>query len=262
MIDEGRILLRVEGLGKTFGHVEALRDVSFELRAGEILGLLGDNGAGKSTLIKILSGLYSLDQGRMEVRGEEVRFGRPGDALRAGIATVYQDLALVDTRDVAANLFLGREFTRGPFLDRKRGLREATRILTELGIKLPSARVSVGMLSGGQRQAVAVARTVVQGADIVIMDEPTAALGVSESAKVMALARQLRAAGKGVLIISHNLEQIWGVADRFMVLRLGRLAGLREREHTSVPEIVQLIVYGAETPLHAGGAGGLVVEGV
>lgn len=239
-------LLRVDGLGKVFGHVVACRDVSFTLARGEVMAVLGDNGAGKSTLIKMLSGVYSADSGSIRVHGREVRFGMPRDAVAAGIATVYQDLALVDPRDVAENLFLGHELTVGPFMNRRRARREAERILRELDVKVPSVRVPVGLLSGGQRQAIAVARTLVHGADIVIMDEPTAALGVSESAKVMKLVRDLAATGKGVLVISHNLEEIWDVADRFLVLRLGGVAGIRPRAETSVAELVQLIVYGAE----------------
>jgi ABC-type sugar transport system ATPase subunit len=241
-------MLESRGLSKRFGHVDALIDVSFELRAGEILAVLGDNGAGKSTLIKILSGLYSPDHGELLVDGEPRKFGMPADAAAAGIATVYQDLALVDTRDVAANLYLGREFRRGPFVDRRRGIREARRVVDEMEIKLPSVKVPVGVLSGGQRQAIAVARTIVRGANIVIMDEPTAALGVTESARVIGLARQLREQGKAVMIVNHNLEQMWGVADRFMVMRLGRMAGVRERDATSLEEIVQLIVYGSDAP--------------
>jgi ABC-type sugar transport system ATPase subunit len=240
------VVLEAKNLSRSFGHVDALVDVSFDLHAGEILAVLGDNGAGKSTLIKILSGLYNADRGEIIVEGTARKFGKPADAVSAGIATVYQDLALVDTRDVAANLYLGREFRRGPFVDRRRGLREARKVVDELGIKLPSVKVPVGMLSGGQRQAVAVARTIVHGATIVIMDEPTAALGVTESARVIRLACELRDQGKAVMIISHNLEQIWTVADRFLVMRLGRLAGIRERASTQIEEIVQLIVYGSE----------------
>jgi ABC-type sugar transport system ATPase subunit len=241
-------VLRVDGLGKSFGHVVACHDVSFTLRRGEILVVLGDNGAGKSTLIKMLSGMYSCDAGTIELDGDEVRFHRPRDATEAGVATVYQDLALVDPRDVSENLFLGHEYTWGPFMNRRRARREAARILGELDVKLPSVRVPVGLLSGGQRQAVAVARTLVHGAKVIIMDEPTAALGVSESAKVLKLAKDLRDSGKGVIVISHNLEEIWDIADRFLVMRLGRVAGIRERSNTSVPEVVQLIVYGSEAP--------------
>ncbi|SEG81934.1 monosaccharide ABC transporter ATP-binding protein, CUT2 family [Actinacidiphila yanglinensis] len=237
-------LLSAQGVGKLFGHVRALRDVSFDLHAGEVLAVLGDNGAGKSTLIKALSGVYDLTEGRLRVRGEDVSFGKPADATARGIATVYQDLALVDTRDVAANLFLGREFRRGPFVDRRRMYREAERILDGFTIKLPSVRVPIYLLSGGQRQAVAIARVLVGGADIVIMDEPTAALGVQESERVLRLVRDLRDAGKAVILISHNLQQVWQTADRIMVMHLGRVAGIRRRADSTVEEIVKLIVYG------------------
>lgn len=237
-------LLRADRVGKLFGHVRALRGVSFDVHAGEVLAVLGDNGAGKSTLIKILSGVYDLTEGSLSVRGEDVTFGKPADATARGIATVYQDLALVDTRDVAANLFLGREFRRGPFVDRRRIYREAERILAELTIDLPSVRVPVYQLSGGQRQAVAIARVLVGGADIVIMDEPTAALGVQESERVLRLVRDLRDSGKAVILISHNLQQVWQTADRIMVMHLGRIAGVRRRTESTVEEIVKLIVYG------------------
>ncbi len=237
-------LLSAAGVGKLFGHVRALQDVSFELHAGEVLAVLGDNGAGKSTLIKILSGVYDLTEGQLRVRGEDVAFGKPADAAAKGIATVYQDLALVDTRDVAANLFLGREFRRGPFVDRRRMYREAERVLAGLTISLPSVRVPVYLLSGGQRQAVAIARVLLGGADVVIMDEPTAALGVQESERVLRLVRDLRDAGKAVILISHNLQQVWQTADRVLVMHLGRVAGIRRREESTVEEIVKLIVYG------------------
>jgi len=246
--DNHPIVLKAEGLSRAFGHVQALEDASIQLRAGEILALLGDNGAGKSTLTKILSGLYAPDSGEIWIRGEKVHFSSPRDSVAAGIATIYQDLALVDTRDVAANLFLGREFRRGMFVDAKRCQRETKRILDDLKIDLPATGVPVGLLSGGQRQAVAVARTLVLGSDIILMDEPTAALGVTESAKVLKLAKDLRDQGRAIMIISHNLQQIWDTADRFMVMHLGRVAGVRDRATTSVEEIVQMIVYGAPAP--------------
>ena len=250
-------VLQARGLGKVFGHVRALHDVSFDLRPAEVLAIVGDNGAGKSTLIKILSGDFDPTEGEMLVRGEKVSFGKPAAAVAAGISTVYQDLALVDTRDVAANLFLGREFHRGPFVDRRRIYREAERVLDTLTLKLPSVRVPVYQLSGGQRQAVAIGRVLVGGADIVIMDEPTAALGVQESERVLSLVRDLRAAGKAVILISHNLQQVWQTADRIMVMHLGRVAGVVRRDETTVDEVVKLIVYGPpeQTPAREHGTG-------
>jgi ABC-type sugar transport system ATPase subunit len=246
--NDSRPLLEARGISKAFGHVQALKDVDFELRAGEVLALLGDNGAGKSTLIKIISGLYAADEGELLLDGEPLSLAGPKDAVKAGIATVYQDLALVDSRDVAANLFLGSEFTRGPFVDRKRCRVEAEKLLKRIGVDLPSVRVPVSLLSGGQRQAVAVARALVHGAKLVIMDEPTAALGVAQTEQVMKLVRDLRADGKAVILISHNLRDVWDVTDRLMVLHLGRLAGTRLRNETSLEEIVRLIVYGADEP--------------
>ncbi len=245
---EGDIVLEARGIGKMFGHVRALQDVSFDVRAGEVLTILGDNGAGKSTLIKILAGAYDPTEGELIVRGESQVFSGPADASAAGIATVYQDLALVETRDVAANLFLGREPMRGPFVDRRRIYREAEQILSGLTLRLPSVRVPIYLLSGGQRQAVAIGRVLVGGADIIIMDEPTAALGVQESERVLALVRDLRDQGKAVVIISHNLQQVWQSADRFMVMHLGRVAGVRRRNETTIDDIVKLIVYGGEQP--------------
>jgi ABC-type sugar transport system ATPase subunit len=237
-------VLSADGVGKLFGHVRALRDVSFDLFPGEVLAVLGDNGAGKSTLIKLLSGVYDLTEGQLRVRGKEVTFHKPADATAIGIATVYQDLALVDTRDVAANLFLGRELRRGPFVDKRRMYREAEKILDGFTIKLPSVRVPIYLLSGGQRQSVAIARVLVGGADVVIMDEPTAALGVQESERVLRLVRDLRDAGKAIILISHNLQQVWQTADRIMVMHLGQVAGIRRRADSTVDEIVKLIVYG------------------
>jgi ABC-type sugar transport system ATPase subunit len=243
--DPAEPLLRVRNLAKTFGHVRALRGVDFSLHAGELLAIVGDNGAGKSTLIKTLSGVYDHDAGgSISMRGTPVRFGKPADAVRAGIATVYQDLALVDTRDVAANLFLGRELKRGPFVDRKRMRREAEAVLQDFTFRLPSVRVPISYLSGGQRQVVAIARVLLHGAEVIIMDEPTAALGVQESARVIDLIGQLRDQGRAVIVISHNLQQIWPVADRFLVMHLGKVAGIRTKATTSVDEIVRLIVYG------------------
>jgi ABC-type sugar transport system ATPase subunit len=243
-------LLEARGISKAFGHVQALRQVSLELRAGEVLALLGDNGAGKSTLIKIISGLYAADDGELFLDGSPAAFDGPKDAVKAGIATVYQDLALVDSRDVAQNLFLGSEFTKGPFVDKKRCRAESEQLLRRIGVDLPSVRIPVSLLSGGQRQAVAVARALVHGAKLVIMDEPTAALGVAQTEQVMKLIDDLRNDGKSVIVISHNLRDVWDVADRFMVLYLGRLAGLRLRTETSLEEIVRLIVYGADEPAH------------
>jgi ABC-type sugar transport system ATPase subunit len=238
-------LLQARDLRKTFGHVQAVRGIDLDISAGEVLSIVGDNGAGKSTLIKLLAGVYTPDAGgEILVNGEPQRWSGPKDALAAGIATVYQDLSLVDTRDVAANLFLGRELRRGPFVNRKRMIAESERVLQEFTFRLPSVKVPVSMLSGGQRQSVAIARVLLQGADLVILDEPTAALGVQESQKVVDVIARLRDAGKAVIVISHNIQQVWDVTDRFAALRLGRVAGIRDRASTTPDEIVRLIVYG------------------
>jgi ABC-type sugar transport system ATPase subunit len=159
---------------------------------------------------------------------------------------VYQDLSLVDTRDVTANLFLGRELRRGPFVDRKRMITESEQVLKQLTMNLPSVRVPVSYLSGGQRQAVAIARVLLQGADVVILDEPTAALGVQESRRVLDVIQRLKDQGKSIILVSHNLQQVWDITDRFMAMRLGAVAGIRRKDATSVDEIVRLIVYGDE----------------
>ncbi len=212
-----------------------------------MVGLVGDNGAGKSTFIKVISGAYQPDAGTIRVDGSPVTFHTPRDAMALGIATVYQNLALVDQRDVAANIFLGRELVRGLILDRDRMLEESAQVLRELKIDIPSAQTLVGLLSGGQRQAVAIARAIHQGGGnrLVIMDEPVAALGIQESRKVLRLITQLKAQGCAVIVISHNLEHVFSVADRIVVLRRGRLVGVRRKAETTAAEIIRLIV-GAE----------------
>jgi len=241
-----RPLIELRGINKLFGHVQALQRVDFCVYPAEVIGLVGDNGAGKSTLIKIISGAYQPDGGTILVDGVPVTFSGPADAMKAGIATVYQNLALVDQRDVAANIFLGREPTRGLVLDRKRMLAESVEVLQQLRSDIPSVETPVGILSGGQRQAVAIARAVHQAAArLVIMDEPVAALGIEESRKVLRLIKQLKASGRAVIVISHNLEHVFSVADRIVVLRRGRVVGVRQRDGATASEIVHLIV-GAE----------------
>jgi ABC-type sugar transport system ATPase subunit len=238
--------LEMKGICKTFGHVQALQGVDFSLHDAEVVGLVGDNGAGKSTLIKIISGAYRPDAGTIQVDAQPVTFHNPRDAMQAGIATVYQNLALVDQRDVASNIFLGRELLRGLVLDRRRMQEESVRVLRELRSDIPSVEVSVGLLSGGQRQAVAIARAIHQiAARLVIMDEPVAALGIEESRKVLRLIQRLKDQGHAVIVISHNLEHVFSVADRIVVLRRGRLVGIRRKAETTAAEIVRLIV-GAE----------------
>jgi ABC-type sugar transport system ATPase subunit len=235
-------LLEIRGISKAFGHVQALSDVSLTMREGETVGLVGDNGAGKSTLVKILSGVYDPDEGEILIGGEPVEMKRPTDALRHGIGTVYQDLAVVDVLDVARNIYLGNLPRRFSVLvDYRRMYRDARAILAQLRVNMPSVRTEVGDLSGGQRQAVAIARTLAQSARLFLMDEPTAALGVAQSEKVNELIADLTADGRTVLVITHNMEHIFEVADRIVVLRHGRRVGVRKRDETTREEIVGLI---------------------
>ncbi len=238
--------LSAVGLTKTFGPVTALVDVSMSLREGEVTALVGDNGAGKSTLISMLSGTAQPDEGHLEVNGSPVVLESPSRAESFGIATVFQDLALVNQRDVAANLFLGRELCKwGWVLDRRRMIAEAGDLISRLRVNLPNVRTDVGRLSGGQRQAVAIARAVLRGSRVVLLDEPTAALGVRESRRVSEVVVELRATGHAVLLISHNLTNVFELADRIVVLRLGRKVADVSIGETSYEEIVGLIVGGA-----------------
>ncbi len=239
-------LLRARGISKRFGAVQALREVDVDLYPAEVLGLVGDNGAGKSTLIKILSGVYVPDSGTLELEGRPVRFTSPREARAAGIETIYQDLALCENLDVAGNIFLGRELGHGwgplRVLARTAMEEAAAQVLKRLEIHLPSVRTLVRHLSGGQRQAVAISRAVYWDARIVIMDEPTAALGVRERARVLELVRRLREQGKSVIIISHSLPDIFAVCDRIVVLRRGVKVGERRTEETTEEEIVRMMV--------------------
>jgi ABC-type sugar transport system ATPase subunit len=235
--------LTARGLSKRFAHVVALDGVDLDVYDREILALVGDNGAGKSTLIKILSGVYQPDHGEISVGGRPTRLDGPQQARALGIATVFQDLALVDMRDVAANMFLGREPTRWRwFVDRGKMLAEARQTLVDLRVRMPSLTVEVGQLSGGQRQSVAIGRAISQRGRIIIMDEPTAALGVKESRKVLDLVLRLRESGAGVVVISHNMRQVFSIADRIAVMRHGRQVGVRRRTETTPDEIVKMIV--------------------
>ena len=235
-------LLEVRGVSKAFGHVQALRDVSLSLFGGETVALLGDNGAGKSTLVKVLSGVYTPDVGGILMDGVALELHSPTDALRHGIGTVYQDLAVVDTLDVARNVYLGNLPRRMRFLvDYARMYRDARETLTQLRVDMPSTRTKAGELSGGQRQAVAIARTLAQSARLFVMDEPTAALGVAQTAKVNQLIEDLTQHGRTVLVISHNMEHVFEVADRIIVLRHGQRVGVRRREETTREEVVGLI---------------------
>jgi ABC-type sugar transport system ATPase subunit len=240
-------LLEVRGVAKHFGRVQALRGASLDLRPGEVNAIVGDNGAGKSTLIKIISGALSPDDGEVLIDGRAVRMDSPRAARGHGIETVYQDLALANHLDSASNLFLGRELMLPPplgwlgFVDKRRMRRRAEEELRRLKIGLPSVSTPVLALSGGQRQAVAVARAIAWGHRIVILDEPTAALGVRESLMVLELIREVRSQGVGVLMISHNLPEVFEVADRITVFRLGRSVAQLRTQDSSVEEIVRMM---------------------
>jgi ABC-type sugar transport system ATPase subunit len=233
--------LQLRGITKTFGHVIALAGVDLEARAGEVLAIVGDNGAGKSTLIKIISGVYRPDQGIMEVEGAAVAPGNPAEARRTGIATVFQDLALVEVLDVATNMFLGQFPRRGWFIDRAAMDSESRAFLDGLGVTVSSVRSQVGMLSGGQRQIIAIARAMRAGGKVVLLDEPTAALGVRETGQAARLIRSLRDQGCAVICVSHDMSFVFDLADRIQVMRLGRVAGVRQASATTRDEIVGLI---------------------
>ena len=218
-------LLAMKGISKRFGAVQALKDIELTVSAGEVVAVVGDNGAGKSTLVKVLAGVHHADSGTVSLDGSPVRIGSPTDSRDLGIATVYQDLALCDNLDVVANLWLGREITALGVIDEVLMEKESWSLLRELSAKIPSIRTAVASLSGGQRQTVAIARSLIGEPPIVILDEPTAALGVAQTAEVLNLIERLRDKGYGVLLISHNMADVLAVADRVVVLRLGRNNG-------------------------------------
>jgi ABC-type sugar transport system ATPase subunit len=254
---DGRVpLLRLSGVGKNFGPVQALSDINLEIYPGEVLALVGDNGAGKSTMIKTISGIWSPDSGQVFWEGNEVHVRSPRDAAALGIATMYQDLALADNLDIVQNMFLGRETTHAGMLDETSMELAAKRTLTDLSVTtVRSIRQPVGSLSGGQRQAVAVARAVLEDAKLVIMDEPTAALGVSQTAMVLNLVKTLRDRGVAVLLISHNLNDVFAVADHLAALYLGRMAGVARVADIDTQDAVQLITTGAFSQRAAQAAG-------
>lgn len=234
-------VLSLTGVNKRFGAVQALTDVSLEVAAGEVVALVGDNGAGKSTLVKVISGVYQPDEGQITFAGRQVSVTGPAHAQALGIATVFQDLALCDNLDVVANLFLGQERLLGPFMDEVDMEKEAWRLLRTLSAKIPSVRIPIAALSGGQRQTVAIARSLVGAPKVVMLDEPTAALGVAQTAEVLNLIERLRDTGLGVILISHNMADVQAVADRIVVLRLGRNAAEFKVEEASTAQLVAAI---------------------
>ena len=242
--------LELREVSKSFGSVEALRGVDFEVRDGEVMALVGDNGAGKSTLIKCVAGIYSIDSGEIRFEGKPVSIHGPKDAAKLGIEVVYQDLALCDNLDVVQNMFLGRE-QHDPVYRLKEAPMEQRTTETLKGLSVTtirSVRQPVATLSGGQRQSVAVARAVMWNNRVVFLDEPTAALGVAQTRQVLDLVKRLGDQGLAVVLVSHNLIDVFEVADRMTVLRLGRNVGVYERDKTTPEEIVEAITLGTNQP--------------
>jgi simple sugar transport system ATP-binding protein len=235
--------LRLVGITKHFGGIIAINRFDLEVAPGEIVALVGDNGAGKSTLVKIISGLYQPTDGEIWLNGKRENFRDASDARAKGVEVVYQDLALVDQQPVYMNLFLGRELTKAPLrtLDRKRMAKETQSLVDDLDVRIPSAKAALSDLSGGQRQAIAIARATHWASSLVIMDEPTAALGVAETAKVEEVILKLKARGAAVLIVSHNMDQVFRIADRVTVLRRGTQVGTRTLADTTHNELVAMI---------------------
>jgi D-xylose transport system ATP-binding protein len=239
-------LLELRGVSKSFGSVQALTDVDFEVRHGEVMALVGDNGAGKSTLIKCVAGIHPMDSGEILFDGEPVSIHGPKDAAKLGIEVVYQDLALCDNLDVVQNMFLGRE-TRSTFrrLDESKMERQTADVLKDLSVTtIRSVRQTVAGLSGGQRQSVAVAKAVLWNSKLVILDEPTAALGVAQTRQVLDLVKRLGEQGLAVVIVSHNMSDVFEVADYITVLRLGRNVAEFKRSETTQREVVEAITAG------------------
>ena len=240
-------VLSLKGVSKSFGPVQALSDVDFDVHPGEVVALVGDNGAGKSTLVKVIAGIHPADEGSMEFEGRAVTVNGPSDAVELGIATVYQDLALSDNLDVVENLYLGREkVADGPTaavgqLDEVAMEKRTGELLQNLAVTITDLRAEVGTMSGGQRQQVAIARSLLGEPKLVLLDEPTAALGVRQTAQVLALIRRLKEQGHAVVVISHNLADVFEVADRIFVLRLGRKAGDFAADRTNQEEVVAAI---------------------
>jgi simple sugar transport system ATP-binding protein len=247
-------VLAVRDVAKSFGPVRALSGVDLELHAGEVVALIGDNGAGKSTLVKCLSGIHMPDEGAIEIAGEPVELRSPGEARAHGVETVHQNLALVPELDVAANLFLNRELTpSGPgrfvgWLNKRRMRAEAEQVLSRLSIRIPSVSAPVERLSGGQRQSVAIGRAVAWGSRIVLLDEPSAALGVEQSAHVLELIKSMASEGTGVLLITHNMQDVMDACSRAVVLRHGRSVANVRIQDVSARDLVDLITGAVEAP--------------
>ncbi len=248
MSDATTPLLQLRNITKSFGSVQALSEVDFDVRNGEVMALVGDNGAGKSTLVKCIAGTHTPDSGEITFEGHEVHISSPKDASKLGIEVVYQDLALCDNLDVVQNMYLGREVNRFQILNEPEMEQNTAKTLKSLAVTtIKSIRQPVATLSGGQRQSVAVAKAVQWNSKLVVLDEPTAALGVAQTEQVLELVRRLGQQGLAVVIISHNLHDIFETADRITVLRLGRNVGVFERRKTTQQEVVQAITAGVPT---------------
>jgi simple sugar transport system ATP-binding protein len=251
-VGDETVLVKMDGISKSFGAVKALDEVTISLRRSEVLGIVGDNGAGKSTLIKILSGVYQPDKGEIYFEGNKVKFNSPIEARKIGIETIYQDLALVDDLSVYHNIFLAKEqFLKATpvvrFLDNKTMKTDAGRFLNDLKVDLPEIDAKARVLSGGQRQAIAIARSVFFSAKVLIMDEPTAALGVVETKRVLDLIENLKKRGNvAIIIIAHNLAHVLAVVDRVIILTRGRVIAERKTKETSVDDLTEIISKGAQ----------------
>ncbi len=241
-------LIEMNNISLRFGGNQALSDVSIDLYPGEVVGLLGHNGAGKSTLIKVLAGAYKADSGQIKVEGKEVQINNPQDSQRQGIETIFQTLALADNLDAVANIFLGREKRKGFQLDEDTMEVEARKVLDRLRVKIPSLRVPVSNMSGGQRQTVAIGRAVYFKARVLIMDEPTAALGPEETQKVSELIQALKAEGVGIFLISHDLHDVFDLADRVTVMKNGRVVGSARTDQVSQDDVLGMIIGGVVPP--------------
>ncbi|MDQ1645506.1 MAG: D-xylose transport system ATP-binding protein [Cryptosporangiaceae bacterium] len=237
----GAPVLSLRGINKRFGAVRALTDVSFDVYPGEVVALVGDNGAGKSTLVKVMAGVDPADDGTITFDGQEVHITSPTGAQHLGIATVFQDLALCDNLDVVGNLFLGSEVTTGGLLNEAEMEKRSWNLLRQLSAKIPSVRIPVASLSGGQRQTVAISRSLLGNPKVVMLDEPTAALGVEQTSQVLNLVERLRERGLGVVLISHNMADVQAVADRVVVLRLGHNSGEFRVADVSYEQIIAAI---------------------
>jgi D-xylose transport system ATP-binding protein len=240
-------IVEMKGISKSFGGVQALSNVNLELRRAEIMGMVGDNGAGKSTLMKILSGAYQADEGEIFVNGQKANIQSPHQAFNLGISMIYQDLALFNNLDVARNIFIGRELVRQPFnflMDKKRMYRRAEEVIRDLRVDIKSPRMNVARMSGGQRQMVACARAIAFQSKVLIMDEPTAALGVTEANKLLGLIRNLKEVGLSILLITQRIPDILAIADRVFVLKGGQRQDILEVSQVTLDDVVTMIVKG------------------